>query len=145
MFDYYNKIIGWYLTKHQITVSRWYETMRAKEYLAYFDERTVLIPKPKTTQAFLYCLHEIGHIVIGPSRYEYLQEYRAEKFAIREGLKWGADVTGYSIAAREYVMDILVEEWAKGRVKRISKEVQKWLDLDINNWNEIMTAHECKN
>lgn len=101
-------------------VRKWAEWDDDYVYEAFSETRSVIIPKPFDDWSFLVALHEIGHISTGERRYSYLQEYNAEKWAIRRAKE------SYGIYDEKYVED------AKYYVKKhlISNLIQQDLNIE---------------
>jgi len=117
----YKKLVKQQLVVTKTRVAQWIDwNPDSDAYEAYMDTRRVVIPKPVCDWSFLVCLHEIGHISTGERLYSYLEEYNAEKWAIKRAY----DIAG--IVCEEYIED------AKLYVKRhlITNLLQNDLKLD---------------
>lgn len=132
--EYYNAIVRLYIKSLDIHVKKWYKSLNAASYLAFQESGTVVLPLPKNRHAFLVCMHEIGHIAEGYDELSYINEYKAEMFAIREARKWDIDTDMYEHRAKRYVLAHLINNWNKGNVKRIKPEIKKWLNITPSRW-----------
>jgi len=124
----YKNIVHFLLRKYDIKVLKWFKTTNCTAY-AFIDHREVMIPEPKSLKAFLFCLHEIGHIITGKKKYNFLMEYHAEMFAITEAMKYGFYSESYVKGAKKYVLDYLKEDLKANRITidRVPKKVMRFV------------------
>lgn len=132
--EYYNTIVRLYIKTLDIHVKKWYKSLNAAAYLAFQESGTVVLPLPKNRHAFLVCMHEIGHIAEGYDELSYINEYKAEMFAIREARKWSIDTNAYEHRAKRYVLAHLIADWNKGTIKTIKPKIKKWLNVSSSDW-----------
>lgn len=74
-------------------------------YEAFIEQRQVILPIPVCEWSFLVGLHEIGHVSTGERRFSYLQEYNAERWAIKRAKQV------YQIECLEYEKDAKRQVW----------------------------------
>ena len=98
------------------------------------------IPKPKTVNKFIICLHEICHIVKLSEHnrmnvYEY--EYDCEMWAMNKAKQFGLDTNEYESRARGYVTSCLARGFNRGlNLDRVDEKILDWLNVDINQWKK---------
>lgn len=110
---------------------RQYKTAMGESLAA---ERVIRIPaKMDTPKKFLVALHEIGHIKYSSKKYkyDYLNEYDAEQYAISVGKAMGfikkRSMDLYIISARKYVLSYINRDIKKINVKEIPMEIVDWI------------------
>lgn len=125
----YLKWVRTELALSRITVRKWLEWGDFDDQLfeAFHETRQVILPIPVCDWSFLVCLHEIGHINVRERRYNYLEEYRAEKWAIARGLKYGVYSSAYVSDAKRYVLNHVVTDLAQSSTVKIKPEVLSWV------------------
>ncbi len=85
----YESIIAELAEREQITVDR----CSNGRGCAYRKERLIRIPKNLGRKGFLIALHEVGHIVQGKIRPQWVSELLAERFAVKTARQYGIKVT----------------------------------------------------
>ena len=144
-----------YLDWYGIRVGQWYPHYLDKNgkvanitYQACFDTHRVFIPLPVDDYALYVCLHEIGHLVTGEARYAYLQEYKAEKWAMMKLKQHGYYKKNFEREARQYVVNIMYEDilFRGLQPSKVHKRIMEWIGRSedsirrgairwINKWN----------
>jgi hypothetical protein len=132
--EFYDAVVRLYIKKLNIHVKKWYRSLNAASYIAFQESGTVMLPIPRNRQAFLVCLHEIGHIAEGYHELSHVNEYNAEMFVIREAKKWEVDTDMYEFKAKKYVLAHLINDWNEGNAKRIKPEIKRWLNISPAKW-----------
>jgi len=108
--------------------------------LAWVETREIQIPKPKTVNKFIICLHEICHIVKLSEHnrmnvYEY--EYDCEMWSMNKAKQFGLDTNEYESRARGYVTSCLARGYNRGlNLDRVDKKIIDWLNVDISKWKQ---------
>lgn len=127
----YKKLVKQQLEVTNARVAKWVDWDPDSDiYEAHMDSRRVVIPKPVCDWSFLVCLHEIGHISTGERLYSYLEEYNAEKWAIRRAKNIANIVCPeYEEDARSYVKHHLVGNLIHTDLKlpKVKPYVLQWL------------------
>lgn len=130
---HYQKLLREQLKLVNVKVKRWVDWDPDSDiYEAFFEERTVIIPKPIDDWSFLVGLHEIGHISTGDRVYSYLCEYNAEIWALRRAKEsYGITCPEYEQDARNYVKKHLIENliFRHLKVEKVSLKVMDWLGV----------------
>ena len=122
-----NKLLKFY----NISVRRWRRGPSGRAW----EDNTVEIPKPIDAEKLCVALHEIGHIRQGFRGLNYVQEYNAEQYAIREATRLGFDTTEYEDRAKWYVtMHICRGFRRKLQVKNIPQEIKDWCGINFDQW-----------
>jgi hypothetical protein len=96
-----------------------------------FFSNTIYVPRIKDASDFLLCLHEVGHMVHGPTFRNIVDEFKAEQFAISHGRRFGLNTAEYEKHAKRYVFTFVAQEHLLGLL---------WAELEdearsiITNW-----------
>jgi hypothetical protein len=126
-----------YLDRYGIRVGQWYPHYLDEKgkvanitYQACFDTHRVFIPLPVDDYALYVCLHEIGHLVTGEARYAYLQEYKAEQWAIQKLKQHGYYKKNFEREAKQYVVNIMYEDilFRGLQPHKVRPNVLDWID-----------------
>lgn len=138
--------LGWFreqLKCTNIKVHKWSEWNDVETYEAFISSRRVHVPIPINEWSFLVALHELGHISTGERLYSYLQEYNAEKWAMRRAKTvYNIDCPDYEIDAKEYVYNHLIQDLLESdlTLKKVKSYVKEWLEVtDSDIANRILT------
>lgn len=133
----YQKILDQELKANQVTVVKWSASSCG---MAYWNTRTVKIPKPTNIDRLGIGFHEIGHIVLGHggiylNKPVWKKEYEAEKWALDKLDFYGIDSTQFRERARRHLIMIL----AKGHCRRLNfekvdQEIKDFCGIDFNEW-----------
>ena len=157
-----------YLNKYGIRVGQWYPHYMTEDgkvanitYQACFETHRVFIPVPVDDYALYVCLHEIGHLVTGEARYAYLQEYKAEQWAIKKLKQYGYYRKNFEREAQQYVLNVMYEDICfRGlNIARVNPKIQAWIKRDedrirrgairwVNKWmrqEEDYLGRGCEN
>lgn len=111
-------------------VRKWVDWDDDYIYEAFSETRYVIIPKPTDEWSFLVALHEIGHISTGERRHSYLQEYNAEKWAIKRAKEhYGIENPEYIEDAKIYVKKHLITNLLQTDLKleKVKTYVLEWI------------------
>jgi len=128
----YYDIVRPLLDKYGIRVKQWEDYDPHKAYWADFDLHSVHLPIPNCNWSLYICLHEIGHLVHGSRQYSYLQEYHAEKYALKilEKMEMRGFATmvnnGKKYVLQNVLQDIIFSQLNPNSVRR---EVRAWLGI----------------
>ena len=127
----YEKFVKEQLKLTKTKVHRWIEwDPECDRYEAFVAARRVVIPKPVCDWSFLVALHEIGHVSTGERLHSYLQEYNAERWAIRRAKQaYGIVCPDYEIDAKTYVKKHLIENliFSELSLQSVKPYVLEWL------------------
>lgn len=113
---------------------------------AHRDTRQVTIPIPVCSWSFHIALHEIGHISTGERRHTYLDEYNAERWAIKRAAHYGIVDASYQRDAKRYVwLHIIQNSLFYGlKTEKIKPYVLDWVeatpqqvDLDVRVFSAL--------
>lgn len=94
------------------------------------EDREVLIPRPKNIYKFLVALHEFGHIVTRGHNVSYIDEWKAEMWALKTAKKYGfTRTTHYEKYAAKYILKYINLAIKKGELtkKQVRPEIRKWM------------------
>jgi hypothetical protein len=129
-----------YLDRYGIRVGQWYPhyvddngKVTNITYQACYETHRVFIPIPVDDYALYVCLHEIGHLVTGEARYSYLQEYRAEQWALKKLKYYGYYQKNFEREAQQYVLNVMYEDICfRGlRIAGVNPKIQAWIKRDV--------------
>ena len=126
----YTKRVREQLKLTNTRVRKWMDWCDDDIYEAFSETRQVVIPKPIDDWSFLVALHEIGHISTGERQYSYLQEYNAEKWAIKRAKEhYGIENPEYVEDAKIYVKNHLISNVIQNRlqVSKVKSYVLDWV------------------
>lgn len=127
----YEKFVKEQLKITNTKVHKWVDwNPESSVYEAFIATRRVVIPKPVCDWSFLVALHEIGHVSTGERLYSYLQEYNAERWAIRRAKEaYGIVCPSYELDARRYVKRHLIENlvFSELPLQSVKPYVYDWL------------------
>jgi len=99
------------LSEVRVRVRQWIPWNGDYVYESFRETRQVVIPIPEDSWSFLVALHEIGHISQGERCDAYLDEYNAERWAIkRAGQRYGIVNLDYELDARHYVVNTIITD-----------------------------------
>lgn len=131
-----------YLNRYGIRVGQWYPHYLDENgkvanviYQACYETHRVFIPVPVDDYAFYVCLHEIGHLATGEARYSYLQEYRAEQWALKKLKQYGYYKKNFEREARQYVLNVMYEDICfRGlNIAAVNPKIQAWIQRDVHS------------
>ena len=131
-----------YLNRYGIRVGQWYPHYLDENgkianvtYQACYETHRVFIPVPVDDYAFYVCLHEIGHLATGEARYSYLQEYRAEQWALKKLKQYGYYKKNFEREARQYVLNVMYEDICfRGlNIATVNPKIQAWIQRDVHS------------
>jgi hypothetical protein len=132
MAELYSKWIKEQLEITNTRVRKWVDwNPDSTVYEAFFESRSVIIPRPTDSWSFLIGLHEIGHISTGERLFSYLAEYNAEKWAIQRAKKiYNIENIDYIEDAKNYVRTHLLDNLAFSSltINKVKPYVLEWLN-----------------
>lgn len=143
MIDF-EAIIRKELKMRNIRVQKWCVEEPPNAYEAYIESRLVRIPKPVDLFTFHVCLHEIGHIVTGDRLYSYLQEYNAEKWAIKRAEYYGIIDESYIRDAKLYVLKYCITDSLVHGLDNIRPYVLEWIGVNESQFSQLVTDNGLK-
>lgn len=107
---------------------------------ANYNCRLIRIPKVTDVKTFMIALHEIGHLVNGRHRYNFYNEYLAEKWAINCAKALHINCTSYVRNAKGYVLHNLATAFNRGlNIDNVPVDVRKFiktLEPNLDSWKE---------
>lgn len=104
---------------------------------ANYEAKMIRIPKIKSKEAVLISFHEIGHLLYGRVKPNFVNEYLAEKFAIEKGKELGCYSEAYIKNAKLYVLHKMDEAYKRGlKLENIPEEVICFLGEEYIKWKK---------
>lgn len=137
MIDY-EDIIHKELKRRKIRVQKWCTEEPSNNYEAYINSRMVRIPKPVDAYHFKICLHEIGHVETGERIYAYLQEYNAERWAIKRAEYYGVIDKEYINDAKMYVLKHCITDVLVGGLTKVRSYVLDWIGVSQAQFEQLV-------
>jgi len=94
---------------------------------AYIDERRVIVSIPINRDRLIVCLHEIGHIVNGHIKPRYIEEMKAEKFAILKMKEFGIPISRKAKARTKNYVSYKIRQAKRRGLKKVSSEAKRFI------------------
>ena len=130
----YERILTKELKGKEIKIAKW---MDLECGFAYCGTREIDIPQPTTQYKLGVCFHEIGHIMLNhqSSKYRYVEEYEAERYAIAKLKEYGIYNIRYIVGAKLHVISWIIKAMQKKHsINNVPKEIIRWCKINKKEW-----------